>query len=307
MKRHTYIFVALVILSVMSLPLTVTDRLRSFAAASFSLAWRLIPTNHSELKDEIAQLKIENYNYRNQIELLKAQIDLEKLISHQAELFKQLPQDDDYSQRRKAEIFRQLELYSHALIGKVIFRESASWTSAFWINIGEATNRHLGKTVVGKNSPVVVGATVAGVIEYVGENRSRVRLITDGSVVPSVRALRKNHYFAKGELQGAKQPLWRFRKPLLQGVGFNYNFNDQEGPALDLRTDAVVQQGDLLVTTGMDGVFPAGLMVAQVVKVDPLLEGAVSYTLEAEPLIDNFDTLFFVTVLPPTEQSDFID
>jgi cell shape-determining protein MreC len=61
----------------------------------------------------------------------------------------------------------------------------------------------------------------------------------------------------------------------------------------------LVQKGDILVTTGMDGIFPAGLRTGQVSKVFPLREGASAYDLDAVSLIENFDSISYVTVLPP--------
>lgn len=299
-----------------------------------------------ETKSELEGLKLENHNLRYQVELLKAQVDLEKLVGEEAELLKRFIHDDAYAKRRKAEVFRLIDLYTPALIGKVIFRETASWSSSFWINLGEKTNQDLGKTVIAKNSPVVAGTSLLGIIEYVGQNRSRVRLITDASIVPSVRILRGveqkqmiaeqskkllqllsnceeishdhpmkkelndfyqklspsgiNDYLAKGELRGMRAPLFRSRHALLQGVGFNYDFDDEEGAARDLKsTPPLVKKGDILVTTGMDGIFPAGLRAGQVTKIFPLREGATIYELDALSLIENFDDISYVTVLPP--------
>ncbi len=366
-KRYTYIFIALFILCQLSLPTKTTDRLRSISVATLSPVW-LGLTNAKdgvfklaavwpsggyytspEMKKELDGLKIENHNLRYKIELLKAQVDLEKLVGEEAELLKRFVKDDAYAKRRKAEVFRLIDLYTPSVVGQVIFRETASWSSSFWINLGEKTNLVLGKTVIAKNSPVVVGTSLLGIVEYVGEHRSRVRLITDASVVPSVRILRgseqtqlvaeqtkkllemmetcqemspdhpikkelkqffqslnpsgKNYYLAKGELRGMRAPLFRCRQALLQGVGFNYDFEDEEGPSRDLQP-SLVQKGDILVTTGMDGIFPAGLRTGQVSKVFPLREGAFSYEIDAISLIENFDDISSVIVLPPLN-SDF--
>jgi cell shape-determining protein MreC len=235
---------------------------------------------------------------------------------------------------------------------KVIFREPSVWGSSLWIDVGQKTNRGLGRQIVSKNSPVIIGTTVVGIVEYVGEKRSRVRLITDASLVPSVRAVRgeeqnrvliekingltsllearadlnitqdfqdnllnlkkqlfvenSNLYLAKGELRGTSQPLWRSRGVFLKGVGFNYDFSDEEGPARHIHTgdlsNSLIRIGDLLVTTGMDGVFPKGLHVAYVASVEPLVEGACSYNITAKSLIENLDNLASVTVLPPYEE-----
>lgn len=307
---------------------------------------------------EIDSMRLEIHNLHDQLELLKAQVDLEKLVVEEAELLKYFAQDDAYAKRRKAEIFRLVDLYAPSIIGKVIFRETASWSSSFWINLGEKTNQALGKKLIAKNSPVVVGTSVLGIVEYVGQHRSRVRLITDSSIAPSVRILRgseqtkviadqtrkllvmlesytgiskdhpikkelnqvlqnlhpdkENFYLAKGEMRGIREPLFRSRHALLQGVGFNYDFEDEEGPSRDLRSGrpvnqteevALVKKGDVLVTTGMDGIFPAGLRVGQVTQVHPLREGASAYELDALPLIENFDNISFVAVLPPLDSN----
>ena len=121
-------------------------------------------------------------------------------------------------------------------------------------------------------------------------------------------------FLAKGELFGSSTPLWRSRGNLLRGVGFNYDFSDSEGPARNLRTGTsldctcsptpLLRGGDLLVTTGFDGVFPPGLHVARVTEIGRLREGASSYELTAEPLAPNLDHLETVFVLPPLEKKE---
>jgi rod shape-determining protein MreC len=205
-------------------------------------------------------------------------------------------------------------------------------------------------------------------VEYVGGSQSRVRLITDSRLVPSVRSVRGNaqnryllehldalnfslelrddlfsseqeskalsqilhrlkntlqqspgdFHLAKGEIRGTSNPLWRSRSQVLKGIGFNYDFPDPEGPARDLRSGetydasrkgeaiSLLLPGDLLVTTGLDGVFPPGFRVAIVSKVERLKEGASSYDIEAVSTAGNLEELTHVFVLPPseTEKSD---
>jgi len=118
-------------------------------------------------------------------------------------------------------------------------------------------------------------------------------------------------YLAKGELYGTSAPIWRGRSHILKGVGFNYDFSDEEGVALELRSGRpldqlskqevtpLIEKGDLLVTTGMDGVFPADLPVAVVSAITPLKEGAVSFEIEAKLCAGNLNHLRDVIVLPP--------
>ena len=95
---------------------------------------------------------------------------------------------------------------------------------------------------------------------------------------------------------------------ILKGIGFNYDFSDEAGPSRDLRTGKspmgkntlpLLQIGDLLVTTGFDGVFPAGLHVARIQKIFPLKEGDYYYELEAKSTVDRLDDLNIVFVLQP--------
>ena len=120
-----------------------------------------------------------------------------------------------------------------------------------------------------------------------------------------------DYYLAKGELRGTSNPLWRSRSQILKGIGFNYDFPDSEGPARDLRSgepytakgEAVqlLRPGDLLVTTGLDGIFPPGFRVAIVSTVQTLKEGASSYEIKAVSTAGNLDELAHVFVLPPSE------
>ncbi len=241
---------------------------------------------------------------------------------------------------------------------RVIYRDPSSWSSSLWIDVGKKNS-----PLIQKNSPVVVGMQLVGVIDYVGRRHSRVRLITDVALKPSVRVFRgvEQHanllthidpllkeledredlpltgeqqraciralhllqeklegnappaYLAKGIVQGAGSPLWRSRNQKLRGIGFNYDFPDEYGPARELRSGKPVDSkskldpipliacGDLLITTGMDGVFPPGLHVGIVSKVYPLVEGACTYDIEAKPALGNLDDLESVCVMSPLE------
>lgn len=207
----------------------------------------------------------------------------------------------DSLKRENFQLKREIEALNHkstakAVSAEVVFRAPTSWGSSFWINAGSQTDEE----IVRKNSPVVVGTAIIGVIEEVHSNRSRVRLITDASLKPSVRVKRDNLFLAKGELRGNSSPLWRGKRLTLEGVGFCCDFADEKGPQRDLRTGQhILLVGDRLITTGMDGVFPPGLDVATVTRIHPLREGDYYYNLEATPAAENLDRLRFVEVLPP--------
>ncbi len=353
MRRANYrpyvIFVAL-LLFMMSLPQSAAEKMRDGVVGALAPAWNFFTQGSPQAIEHLQQ---EHQTLKSQMESMRAWLLFDKWIEEQAErlttLVKKNEQDPfwkEFYRRRSEELCRSLEMEMLSLPAKVIYREPASWSSSVWINIGEKANQKLGKTVVAKNSPVLVGKSIVGVVEHVGASQSRVRLITDSGLVPSVRALRgetqnkalvehvdelvnglkgreelftkdvasvlqrlKNqlaqeagdHYLAKGELYGTSSPLWRSRNQVLKGVGFNYDFADAEGPARQLRSEELplLKVGDLLVTTGMDGIFPAGFWVATVSTVHVLREGACAYEIEANATAGNLDDLTHVTVLPP--------
>ncbi|HEU64022.1 MAG TPA: rod shape-determining protein MreC [Chlamydiae bacterium] len=379
MRRPNYfpfLLLAFFMLFMMSISKNKVDKFRNMAISSF------IPTNNSskfllkipdrtlsqnDNKIEMDKLLLENTMLKNQINGIYEWLFFENRIEDQVDKFKVLNEEDqkdiylkDFFQRRAEELKEILKVEYQALSAKVIFRSASSWSSSIWINIGEKNNEALSKLIVAKNSPVVIGNNLIGIVEYVGEKFSRVRLITDSGFIPSVRAVRgkvqdknllniisslKNHvhardnlfyskdekenfldklislnsrltnqkedkYLAKGELHGTSQPLWRSKGTKLKGIGFNYDYADEEGPARDLKSGKIIldpesksvlliEKGDLLVTTGMDGIFPKGLNVGIVTKVYNLEDGDYAYNIEVKSTCANLNELEVVLVLPP--------
>lgn len=219
--------------------------------------------------------------------------------------------------------------FQSPLMGRVIFRDPAHWGSSCWINIG----KHHG---VKKNSPVVCGKVVVGLVDFVGETQSRVRLITDVGIKPSVMAVRgeiqtwvvkdllrtleknvnnlppsaftasdkqqaleclqaveralslskQNDFALRGIVCGRGDPIWKPEASILNGSDFGF---------VDGKT---IEVGDVLVTTGLDGVFPPGLLVATVSEVLPKSEGACSLKIKALSLAPDCSIVDFL-VLPP--------
>ncbi len=264
------------------------------------------------------------------------------------EAFQRLEAENQFLSRELAALQQEGKKPPMAKVAKVIYRSPFSWNSCLWIGLGEGE--------VQKDSPVVLGRSLVGIVDYVGKKQSLVRLVTDEALVPSVRVARgepehrriveligalvqellqqKNSkvvgdlfpllehvreqfllqadsfYLAKGELHGTSAPLWRGSgRVTLKGIGFNYDFSDEQGASRDLRTGIldtsekgpgpILLLGDLLVTTGLDGLFPEGLEVAKVSSISSLKEGDYFYEIEAEPTCLDLRSLEFVFVLPP--------
>lgn len=375
-----YIFLFFALMTLMSLPKDSAEQLQGTAVAALAPVWHqllavksLISSDHREQSsrayasfEETEKLRLENTLLREEILHLKDIMQQELRLINQINAVADGEEDIPLSTktlktRYRIKLKKLLQTHLEAIPAKILFRSHDSWHSSFWIDVGSLTNEALGHKTIAKNSPVLFGNSVIGVIDYVGKRQARVRLITDSGLSPSVRAVRggirskiledkfnaliqlliktpgalddgeqqkeliaqlelasehlvhdgETHYLAKGELHGSSEPLWRTQRHLLKGIGFNYDYADGEGPARDLRTGKyvfqetlesavpIVQEGDILVTTGMDGVFPPGLSVAEVTRVYPLKEGDYYYELDALPMVGNFDELSHVFVIPP--------
>lgn len=370
------------ILGLMFLPTTFSEKMRGISAAALTPFWEtgsdakhlvqngfqtVGPNGESFLRvdEQIQRLQLENQLLSHELNRLEDMFQEEHVLYSQlCDAFLLMPVTKDskkLSERHSEQMQKLFDMQLQALPARVIYRPPGSWNSFLWINAGSANNQDQDVEVIAKNSPVLVGSSVIGVIDYVGKNQSRVRLLTDSALNPSVRALRgggqnrmlaeqterliealatrhdlypddrkrtelanqllafrealakdaSSWFLAKGELRGSKRVLWRTHQYVLHGTGFNYDHNDEEGVARDLRSGKphdrdskspvvpILRVQDLLVTTGMDGLFPPGLRVGTVTKIHPLKEGDSTYEIEAKPTAGNFDDISLVFVLPP--------
>ncbi|MDN3508444.1 MAG: rod shape-determining protein MreC [Candidatus Neptunochlamydia sp.] len=370
MRRKSYrpyIFLGIFLFSLFYIPEILVQGMRNSASAVSRGFWRKSaymrasfspPSIPRKSKEEIKSLEVENLLLQKQNESLRRRLLSEERVENQINKIKEIISIDEkknlsFYKRRKIAAEKQLELELLSLPAEVIYRDPSEWSSTLWVNIGEVENTKLHEKVVSVGSPVLKGPFLIGMIEFVGSHRSRVRLLTDASLIPSVRVARggqenrelailvkqvlhqvtlreepretlvalnnlldrlqedaPERFLAKGELMGSSSPLWRGRSEVLKGVGFNYDFADEEGPSLELRSGKPLDQlnngnftplidvGDLLVTTGMDGIFPKDIPVAQVTKIASLKEGSPSFDIEAQLCAGNLNNLLDVTVLP---------
>ncbi len=385
-----YFTLVILLFFMLSLPQNIVEPIRSFVISGFAPPWArvrelrsfflAVPTYSKQVSqnideessEEFQRLQLENRVLREQMQAISEWLMFDQKMEEQVQRIETVSQETkdqkdpfwrDFFQRRSEELKACLDKQIQAYPAQVIFREPSSWCSSMWINIGEEQNAILGKSIIAKNSPVLSGQSLIGIVEYVGSSQSRIRLITDSGLRPSVRAVRgapqdqalfelvqsllarldnrtdlfqttvektrflellthvkdritqsaKGVYLAKGELHGSSYPLWRSRAQTLKGIGFNYDYADLEGGARDLlhgnprgsslnpQSSGVVilKSGDLLVTSGLDGVFPPGLHVALVSKVHDLEDGSYYYKIEAKPTAGNLDDLSHVFILPP--------
>lgn len=178
-----YIILPVLLLLFLSLPQSVYDAVRSRFVATF-------PVHAPNEVQELNNLRLENHQLRSQLDLVYEWLGSEKRLREQAELLRLLNVSNDFLARRAQEMKTLLQKQTMAAFARVIHRDVSSWSSTCWIDVGEENNTSLGQTIIAKNSPVVLGGALVGVVEYVGKKQSRVRFITDSGLKTAVRAVR---------------------------------------------------------------------------------------------------------------------
>lgn len=364
--------IGLLLVVFLGLPKGAKEGIRGFTAAVFSPLWCANAWANEKIytkkeltvsKDSFDALELENVRLKQELKSTFETLVQQRTLLREFGAINGKPALQNFLTEREEESAKLLTGLSSVTPADVIFRDPSSWSSFLWVNVGENENEKQGFKVIGKNSPVVVGTTLIGVIDYIGKRQSRIRLITDTGLNPAVRVARgevQNYtllssilelqeklslrrdlfpdpedvqgiyrdldtlksyvqqstgtsYLAKGFVYGSSQPLWRSKHPLLKGEGFNYDFADDFGPARDLMDGKLannledeiplIQEGDLIITSGLDSLFPIGLKIGHVAHVYPLDEGDTSFELEIVPELSDFYELRKVYLLPPY-QSD---
>ncbi len=305
----------------------------------------------------LEKVKLDNYILKSQIayiqEWIAAHQKFEDFFSELKKLDKTqhlavITQD---AQKKRLKILQDfLNLFGRYAFAKIIFKEPFSSSSYAWINLGEGYNKKIGNNLIQKNSPVVYGDHLLGIVEEVFPNHSKIRLITDPNLVVSVRSSRgdqqlkivnakasdlldsleliqelswakkeglkellieltkdlekdgHDRFYAKGEVFGAEySPFLAFQNALI-GEGFYLQTAQkslQQSANIDGFKEIAIKQGDLLVTTGLDGLFPKGLKVGIVLKVEPSQLGQLAYKINAKSTLPDMNEIEYVQVLPP--------
>lgn len=127
------------------------------------------------------------------------------------------------------------------VVADVVARDPRGWMSTLTLNVGS-------KQGVRKGMTVSDGINLVGQVSKVQKGRCQVRLFTDSKAVVA------------GKLKGRKAA----------GVVVGKGEHKLEMRYLD--PDAGVKQGDWVLTSGHDGVFPAGIRVGKVAKIHQAAE-----------------------------------
>ena len=145
----------------------------------------------------------------------------------------------------------------------------SNWTSALTLNKGSQHGVEAGDCVIDETGALV------GVISEVGINWSRLLTLADTDTALGAQV------FRTGELG------------LAQG---NFSLMEENRLRLDyLPANCQLLSGDLVVTSGLGGFYPSGLVIGSVEEVRPDDSGAASYAI-LKPKVD-FDQLAEVFII----------
>ena len=193
----------------------------------------------------------------------------EKLTAENAKL-----KEADETASRLQDLLKLQSTYSlESTAAHVISGSTDTWTSTVTIDKGTSSGLTVGM-------PVTDSAGVIGQIIECGVSSSTVRLITDES--SSVSAMVQSSR-AQGMLRGSADGTLRLTL---------------------VRTDQTVKTGDLVVTSGLGGVFPKGLPLGKVTNVERT-SGSMYYTITVKAFSStgSFEEVLVITALKQDQKA----
>ncbi len=171
------------------------------------------------------------------------------------------------NQRLHALLDLKASLRVHSVTAAVIGREAARWFRILTINKGSEDG-------IAPGMAVVVPQGIVGRITAARAHSSQVLLLTDPGSAVAVRLQRSRE---EGILEGRGGPTCRL-KYLLQSTH--------------------VQAGDHVVTSGLDGVFPSGLLVGEVRSTGGTGEGLFQQvTVTPSAPLDRLEEVLVITAM----------
>lgn len=152
--------------------------------------------------------------------------------------------------RENKELKRELQLnatlsdYSQ-ITAAVLSRSPANWQDVLIINRGSVNG-------IKKNMPVMSGSGVIGRIMEVNHLNSKVELISSNSKIA-------NHFAAQ---------ITTKKGEVINGVITGYSETENALIFGNVSTDTEIHIGDAVVTSGLGGVVPKGLLIGKVNKIE---------------------------------------
>ena len=197
----------------------------------------------------------------------------ERLIARNVEL-----EEAEQTAQRLESLLGLQSLYNlQSTAARIVSGPTDSWSSTVIIDKGTSSKLSVGMPVTDANGAI-------GQIVRCGASSSTVRLITDenSSVSAMIQSSR-----AQGVLRGSVDGTLRLTL---------------------VRTDQMVEKGDMVVTSGLGGVFPKGLPLGKVLSVEHT-SGSLYYEIEVEPLssAEGFEEVLVITSLTEDQKATAAD
>ncbi|NLA11309.1 MAG: rod shape-determining protein MreC [Firmicutes bacterium] len=210
------------------------------------------------------ELKAENERLRQELSFMEQQV-----LSLQ-ELQKE--------NHRYRELLKFAEKSSHRLLAaEVIARDPSQWFGTITVNRGYLDG-------VKQEMVVITERGLVGMISTVSPNSSQVLLITDPRLPVSAT-------------------VQRTRDPVTVGIVESYARDSACLRITYLPLEANIQPGDLIITSGLGGIFPKGILIGTVREVEQDQSGMVLAAL-IEPRV-NFNRLEEVLIILQPEKAPF--
>ncbi len=158
------------------------------------------------------------------------------------------------------------------VLARVIAEDTSAWFKTILIDKGSLDGAQ-------RRMPVVVHEGIVGQVVETSKNTSRVLLITDPRSAIDVRVQKSR---AKGILQGRGKKFCQLKYIALLSR---------------------IEPGDKIISSGLGGVFPQGLLVGEIVRVEKKKSGLFQYV-EVAPgaSFATLEEVFIVLTLPPFTQ-----
>ena len=239
-RKNTIIFVSLVLVS---FALMTFDIKRSQTPTIFetALMWVVSPIqNLTTYTLDSAKNFVDHYLLVAEVseENNKLKQEIDKLIRQNNELREELRQKGRVDALMKYQEERQLK----SVVARVIGQDATQWARVVFINKGTQDG-------VKENLAVVTSAGIVGHVIQAGLNTSKVMLVVDGR--SSVDAL-----FSYDRVSGIV-------------VGTGMEFCEMKYVPIT----AEVNVGDQIISSGLGGVYPKGLVVGTVISITKATQG----------------------------------
>ncbi len=192
---------------------------------------------------------VQRENERLRLEIARLQAELVQAREHELEY------EHLVRLLKVAKTFRGLKIVAH-----IVGRPLGGWQGLVEIDKGRADGVFPEMPVVAATSQEGLGALVGQVVA-VSKHYAKVLLITDPSSAVDVF------------IQRSRQ------RAILRGAGQGLCVLDY------VPAEADVREKDLVVTSGLDGIYPKGIFVGQVIRVLPKIEKGLFKVCEVRPAV----------------------